>query len=66
MKRLGRCYTCLSAMHSSPKDCKYIRSCKTYGRSHHTMLDCVPSKTVARSNKANQIATLLNASAPPF
>ena len=30
------------------------------------MLDCVPSKTMARSNEANQIATPLNASAPPF
>ena len=30
------------------------------------MLDCVPSKTVARSNEADQIATLLHASAPPF
>ena len=30
------------------------------------MLDCVPSKTVARSNEANQIATPLNANAPPF
>ena len=30
------------------------------------MLDCVSFKTVARSNEANQIATPLNASAPPF
>ena len=66
MKRLGRCYTYLSTMHSSPKDCKYRRSCKNCGRSHHTMLDFVPSKTVARSNEADQIATSLNASTPPF
>ena len=56
----------LSAMHFSPKDCKYKHSCKNCNRSHHTMLDCVHSKTVARNNEANQIATPLNTSAPPF
>ena len=30
------------------------------------MLDCVPSKIVSKSNKANQIVTPLNTSAPPF
>ena len=42
MKRLGRCYTCLAAMHKTPKDCKYRRRCPSCQKSHHTLLACVP------------------------
>ena len=69
MKRLGRCFTCLSSMHPNPKNCKYRCACLNCGKSHHIMLDCVPTKPITNLNDKgtpNQSVISLNASVPPF
>ena len=42
MRRSGRCFTCLAPMHRNPRDCRYRRRCANCGKSHHTLLACVP------------------------
>ena len=49
-KRLECCFTCLSSMHLHPKNCKYRHACLNYGKSHHTILKCVPTKSIANLN----------------
>ena len=65
MKRLGRCYTCLAAMHKTPKDCKYRRRCPSCQKSHHTLLACVP-QNLPKPESTSGINNQLNVSAPAF
>ena len=65
MKRLGRCYTCLAAMHKTPKDCKYRRRCPSCQKSHHTLLACVP-QNLPKPESTSGINNQFNVSAPAF
>ena len=68
MRKLGRCFTCLTPKHRISQDCCYRRRCALCNCSHHSMLACVQ-----RNAPLNQIKTVnvpftsaLNASADEY
>ena len=68
MRKLGRCFTCLTPKHRISQDCRYRRRCALCNCSHHSMLACVQ-----RNAPLNQIKTVnvpststLNASADEY
>ena len=67
MRRLHRCFTCLSPMHKDPRDCYYRRRCTSCSRSHHTLLACVskPEQNKIRVENTQQNSSL-NANASSF
>ena len=67
MRRLHRCFTCLSPMHKDPRDCYYRRRCTSCSRSHHTLLACVskPEQNKIRVENSQQNSSL-NANASSF
>ena len=67
MRRLHRCFTCLSSMHKDPRDCYYRRRCTSCSRSHHTLLACVskPEQNKIRVENSQQNSSL-NANASSF
>ena len=68
MRKLGRCFTCLTPKHRISQDCRYRRRCALCNCSHYSMLACVQ-----RNAPLNQIKTVnvpctstLNASADEY
>ena len=53
MRKLGRCFTCLTPKHRISQDCRYRRRCALCNCSHHSMLACVQ-----HNGPQNQIKTV--------
>ena len=66
MRKHGRCFTCLAPMHRTPRDCRYRRRCATCGKSHHTMLACVPLNSNQSRSANSQSPANLNVNASEF